>query len=64
MCSWTISLSFGVWYFVIEGFSDEKYRYQLEACEIALNIDVHSEEEAEGKRQMQWDAQSYFPTFH
>ena len=38
-----------MYYFIIEGFSNEKYCRQSEAREIAPNIDVGPEEEAEGK---------------
>ena len=34
-------------YFVIEGFLNGKYCHQLEAHEIALNVDVGLDEEAE-----------------
>ena len=40
-------LSFGVQYFIIEGFSNKKHCRQLKASEIALNVNVGLEEEAE-----------------
>ena len=64
LCSWTIFLSLDMWYFIIEDFLNEKYCHQLEAHKIALNVDVGLDEEAEGERQMQWEAQSHFTTFH
>ena len=51
-------------YSVTKGFLNEKYCHQLEAHEIALNVDVGLDKEAEGEIAMQWGAQSYFPTFH